>query len=412
MRAAVWGGLWLVLAGTSAWAQDSANAVARLDSLLRAHRYELRLQDGRLSGPGAAFLQREARGTQFIALGEPHNNRDVPAFTTALFRMLAEQHGYNYLAVESGSAMVTPLGRVPRAGHADSVRAYVQRYPNGLQFASDQEIEMLAAVGAISRAGSTRIWGVDQEFGGLHALERLIALAQTPAARALAERVAGRAREYDAQRYPSGNVRYISRMAKAADFDSLAQAFQAQPGSEAAYLISGLQTSHRIYQNNIFARERMSGYASNHEREELMKTRFLEFYREAQRAGDALPRVLLKLGHWHILRGINWGSQYSLGDFVTNFARANDQKSLIIGMWINNASGDYGVLEQYADYAPLSRAAEAASGWVLLDLRPLRPFAHAGRLPLNGEQKRIIFGFDLALLISNSSRATTQVIGR
>jgi hypothetical protein len=115
---------------------------------------------------------------------------------------------------------------------------------------------------------------VDQEFGGLHALERLVVLAQTPQARALAERVTSRAREYDAKRYTEGNTRYISRMAKAADFDSLAQFYVAVPESEAAYLIDALRTSHRIYQNNIFAAERMSGYESNREREELMKTCF------------------------------------------------------------------------------------------------------------------------------------------
>ncbi len=252
---------------------------------------------------------------------------------------------------------------------------------------------------------------MDQEFGGLHLLERLVVLAQSPQARALAERVTLRAHEYDAKRYTTGDVRYISRMAKAADFDSLAQFYGAVPESEAAYLIDALRTSHRIYQNNILSRERMSGYESNREREELMKTRFLEFYREAQRAGDAQPRVLLKLGHWQIVRGINWGRQYSLGDFVTNLARSNDLKSLSIGMWTNNAAGSYGVLKQYADYEPLSRAA-GTDGWVLLDLRPLRPFVHAGRVTLNAEQERIVLGFDLALLVSNTGPATTTVIAR
>ncbi|MGH7459783.1 MAG: hypothetical protein ACREMA_01985 [Longimicrobiales bacterium] len=403
---------WLATAAVSTvQAQAPDTLAARRDSLLQANRYAITLQNGRLAGPGAEFLAREVRGTQFVLLGEPHNNRDVPAFTTALFRMLAEQQNYNYFAIESGSAMVTPLGLPPRAGNIDSVRAYVRRYPNGLQFASDQELDMIATIGGLSKARSTRVWGVDQEFGGLHALERLVTLAQTAEARALAQRVTTRASEYDAKRYPTGNVRYISRMAKAADFDSLAQFFRAEPGTEAAHLINALQTSHRIYQNNIFSRERISGYESNREREELMKTRFLEFYREAQTRGDTWPRVLVKLGHWHIVRGPNWGSVFSLGDFLTNVARHNDTKTLSIAMYLNNAQGEYGAMHTYPDYAYLSRAA-GTSGWVLIDLRPLRRFVHSNRVSLNAEQARIVHGFDIALMLSGTEPANTTVIAR
>ncbi len=391
--------------------QATEDTSARWDSVLKAHRYELQIRNGRLMGPAAAFLDQAVRGTQFVSLGESHNNRDVPLFTSALFRMLSENHGFGYLAIESGSTMVTPLGRAPRVGNADSVRAYARRYPNGLQFTSDQELDMIAEIGRLSRAAGTRVWGVDQEYGGLHMLERLVALAQSPQSRTLAERVTVRAREYDAERHRTGDTRYISRMAKTADFDSLKEVFRAATGSEAAYLIDALQTSHRIYQNNIFARERMSGYESNREREELMKTRFLEFYREAQRAGVNSPRVLLKLGHWHIIRGLNWGRQFTLGDFAANLARANDQKALSIALYLNNDSGNYGVLKQYPDYEPFARAA-LPNGWTLLDLRPLRPFVQAGRIRLNAEQERIVLGFDLALLISNTAAADFATIGR
>jgi hypothetical protein len=80
-------------------------------------------------------------------------------------------------------------------------------------------------------------------------------------------------------------------------------------------------------------------------------------------------------------------------------------------MYSNNAEGSYGVMKTYPDYEYLSRAA-GTSGWVLLDLRPLRPFVHANRINLNAEQRRIVLGFDLALLFSGTAPATATVIAR
>ena len=386
-------------------------AAALLDSLLRAHRYDLSLDRGELAGAGASFLRQATRGAQFVVLGEGHNNADIPQYTSALFRQLARDERFEYLVVESGPAMVAPAARAADSGGLPALQALVRRYPNGLQFVADQELEMFADVVKASRARGLKIWGVDQEFGGLHSLDRLRQIAPNDAARQLVSRVADRARPFDQARYTDGTLRYISRKAEMADFDSLWVAFKPAPASEAARLIEGLRTSHRIYQNNIHAAARMSGYISNHEREELMKTLFLDYYDEARRAGTPLPRALVKMGHYHVIRGRNWGNQYSLGDMLVNLARANGQGAFAIGAYANNQSGDYGILATNADYGVFATA--ATPGRVaIIDVRPLRAFAHAGRIKLTPEQARAVFGFDALLFIGNTTRATFATIGR
>ena len=392
-------------------AQSTVERSALLDSLLRAHRYELTIESGQLAGPGASFLREATRGTQFVMFGEMHNNADVPRYTASLFRQLARDERYEYLVIESGPAIVAPVARAAESGGLSAVQALVRRYPNALQFVADEELEMLADIAKVSRAPGLKVWGVDQEFGGLHALERLREIAPNDAARRLADRVAARARPFDEARYTDGNLRYISRKAEMADFDSLATAFKPAKDSEAARLIDGLQTSHRIYQNNIHAAARMSGYISNHEREELMKTLFLRHYDDARRAGSPLPRALVKLGHYHVIRGRNWGNQYSLGDMLINVARMNGQGAFSIGVYANNEAGDYGVLSSNADYGQFAKA--ATPGRVaIIDVRPLRAYAHAGRITLTPEQQRVVFGFDALLFIGNTTRATFATVGR
>jgi hypothetical protein len=396
----------LVASAIVAFAAPAAGQNATLDSLLLRHRYPLLLGDGRLSGPGAQVLAEAAAGAQFVALGEPHNVKQVPHLTTTLFDLLKERYGFDYVAIEAGPVITRVAASGARRGIADSVYALARRYPNAFAFNTDQELAMIAAVARAAKTSIPPVWGVDQAFGALHVLERLAALAPGVEARRVVERVVEHARPFEATRAP-GERRYISRMARSQDLAELRRVFAPAPRTEADMLLRTLETSHRIYQNNIRASPTvLTGYESNREREEYMKQNFMENYRAAVAAGDSLPRVLLKLGHWHTIRGANWGNVHTLGNFVAELARANGRESLHVALYLNNASGDYGVLSQYADYKPFAEAADP-SGLVLLDLRPLRPYAAANRIAgLTEEQRRIIFGFDLALLIGGAERGT------
>ncbi len=92
-------------AGALAPAAGAQEATAPLlDSLLAANARDLSLENGVLSGEGAAFLLAEASRSQFLALGEEHNALEIPELTTALFPTLQQSAGYQYLAVEQDPA--------------------------------------------------------------------------------------------------------------------------------------------------------------------------------------------------------------------------------------------------------------------------------------------------------------------
>ena len=100
--------------GSSSFAEDT------FDLLVGRHTYELKLDDGRLSGAGANWLRERAAEAHFFMIGEQHATADIALLSTALYRDL-NRLGYRYAAVESGP-WSTPI--VEQLLGADDPRAF------------------------------------------------------------------------------------------------------------------------------------------------------------------------------------------------------------------------------------------------------------------------------------------------
>jgi hypothetical protein len=393
-----------------AGAQPSRPAL-RLDSLFVAHRHALRFDEGRASGPGFDLLVDAATRAQFVVIGESHNVREIPLFTLALFERLHAAAGYRYLGMEDGPHAIAMLVAPGVRGEVARASEVSRRYVNALQFRTDQELQLIAGAGRVSRGGGQPVWGLDNELGTLHLLDALVPLAPDAAASALARRLADSARVYERVRPDDSHPRFINRVLRREDVHALDSAFRrASPG--ARRLVDGLVEAFEIY---AVRREGPTGvYAGNVRRERLMRSQFMRHYAEAQRAGDSLPRVILKFGQWHALRGIlNWGNVEPLGTFLGELARANASESVHVWTGLLNRPGAFWSLDEarFADFHPIA-AAGSADAWWLVDLRPIRPFVAQGLVAdVNEEMRKLVFGFDLALLIGGGSPATTALLG-
>ena len=171
-----------------------------LDSVLRAHRFPIAVTNGVLAGDGAAFLRDATNNVQFFVLGESHYVAQIPEFAMAMFGALHDSHGFNYYAVEYGPVIASMVSRMGIRGRQDLIFSLARRYPHAFQFWDDEEVQAFARIGATSTARSLPIWGVDQEWGALHVLDRLAAIAPTPAARALVDSLAQLARSVESHR--------------------------------------------------------------------------------------------------------------------------------------------------------------------------------------------------------------------
>jgi hypothetical protein len=381
-----------------------------VDSLAVLHSRPLRLVDGRLQGAGADWLLAEAAGAQFVGVGEEHNKKEIPELTTALFRALAERHGFGFLATEQDPTALRGLSAPGARGSRDSVAALAVRYPHAFTFISDQELEMLADVAALSRTRARPLWGVEQAAGATHALDYLLTLGLPAGARAVALSLRDSAYAHEHVRDLAKRGLYLGNPAqgphRTAALRELARAAHPAPGSEAGRVIRSLVMSDSIYRLYLQG----SHYENSLVREEYMKERFMDEYRAAQAGGEARPRVVLKFGQWHLFRGLGPNNYQTLGNFASELARSNGMGTLLVA--VAGHPGADGAKERAGQervFAMLGRTAPA-DAWTVVDLRPLRP--HYARLSrdlapeVNDWFRRYVFGFDALVLVGGIHPAT------
>ena len=399
----------LVAVHPAAAGGQQSRATLRLDSLFLAHRHALRFDGSRATGPGMELLVTAASRAQFVMVGESHNVREIPLFTLALFDRLRPA-GFEYLGMEDGPVAIEQLVVTGARGDLAKLAEHSNRYVNALQFRTDQELELMAGVLRTSRAPVAPVWGLDNEWGTLHLLEPLVRLAPDARAAAIARRLADSARAYERVRPGDARPRFINRVLARADVRALDEAFRgASP--DARKLVDALVEGFEIYA--VRGDGPTGVYAGNVRREQLMRSQFMRRYRAAHRTGDSLPRVVLKFGQWHAMRGIlNWGNVEPFGTFIAELARANGSESIHLWTGLMNRPGEFWSLDEarFSDFHPIA-AAGAADAWWLVDLRPIRPLVALNLVAsVNEEMRKLVFGFDFALLIGGGRPATQALL--
>lgn len=404
-----------------------------LSSVLLAHRATLQWDtDGasagrRLRGAAAEQLINEARQSQFFLIGEDHGGAETARFAEAMFQAIRPL-GYNHIAIEAGPLTGEVLEKGARSGGADAIGAFLRGQPFAVPFFNwREEAEYLAAtVKAVSTADTKPgnqhvVWGLDQEFilsPSIH-LARLTELAKglPPAAQETVREFKARSEAGYAEMVAKKNPNAIWMMQVAtADFDKLAAAFPKE--GEAARIIGELRESAEIYQLWL----RREGYRSNELRAALMNRHFNAFYREAVAHGEAMPRVMMKFGANHMMRGRSFVDVFDLGTFLPELARQNGGRvfqMLVLGRkgHVNNhrpfspdAADKSAVYEPNAevlsfDPTPLFAAA-VPDAWTLLDLRPVRPLLSADQVKVDAALQRILWGYDAVVIIPEVHAAT------
>lgn len=356
----------------------ACNADTTLAEAVRKSSYALEWRDGKLAGPGADWLARAAEGSQFVALAEPHNVKEVPGFAADLLRFLGARQGYGFLALEQGTAAMTAMTTLTE----DAVPR------EALHFDTDEEVALIHAVASIPGSPGARVWGLDRE---IHPQPLLMLLANT---------ADGPCREaaQAAQRSWTNGAREPSDWFRAESARALLQ--RCPDDSLGAASLRAAIDYYRAYA--AAERGEPTGYDSNAIREDWMKEAFRRQYASAQQERERLPRVLVKAGHWHVGRGLNPGDVLSLGSFLTDLAAVEGKTALLINLQPLNPPGQLWSLSDYPAYAPLAAAGDPQH-WVLVDLRPLRGMVHAGVFQVSSEVREN--GVRLRRLAAHGQRA-------
>lgn len=319
----------LIAQSKPAYVTDSEEQYKAVADAFRQNSFSIALADGKLHGSGMEFIARKTQNAQFVLFGEEHYVKEFPQFLSALFSFLHEKDGFNYLAVESDPVSAHMASIPPLRANLDAIGRYAARFPNAFTFPSDQELAMFADAGRVSTAHADPIWGLDQSFGALHALERLKELPgfqRTPEF----DKLLSQAEELDSHRIESDETHYMGHLVKVSDLEAVRNRANTSQRSEARFILDNLVSSAQLY-SYYWSHE---GYKNGFGREQQMKQLFMREYRIAESSGERNPKVVLKLGHWHVFRGLGPSQLQTLGNFVTEFATANGTEAFSIGVYL------------------------------------------------------------------------------
>jgi len=382
-----------------------AQNISLLDSIILANKYEINQKDNQFSGSGMDYILDNCKNAQFVGIAENHNTKEIPIFTSYLFKQLHEYYLFNYMALEQDAVMMKLL-----SSKKNDVVEMAKKYPNGYTFISDQELDLIKDAINISNKKNA-IWGCDQSFGASHSIAHiLISLKDKSKSYDKIEQIYNQIFEKEKVRNLEV-YRYMTDTLKKSDLLSIKKELVKSNIDSLNFYINSLIISDSIYSQII----KKKYFQSRSMRESYMRKRFISEYKNSLTM-DSLPKVLLKFGHYHLMDGFNTGSHSTnIGDLVRNIAQYNNQQSLIINTQIfriDNSDWDY-LEESY----PMFTKHSDVNSWTLFDLRPLQKYQANGLLKgqikkdLINSWENLIYKFDMLLIIGNGGDGTWNTTG-
>lgn len=373
--------------------------------------WEISFGPNGLSGPGADILRPEIARSQFVALGEDHGFADSPELGRGLAAEM-KKHGRTYHAVEIGSWTNKAVQQALRTDGVTGVATLVAGKPIAIPFVSNREDAMLANDFA-EPEGTVDLWGIDQEFIGAPTilLEELKTMAPNAAAREATNSLLQKDRAAVAAADQKG---LLMLSAPPETFAELRAKFTGS--SEAQDIIDSLAKSAAIYQHNNAGRY----FANNADRIALMHGLFLQQYHEAE---EPAPRVLLKMGAYHLGRGTTPTKMFDIGSLLPGLAASNKMQSLHIAFsglggeqltmrpspegYTQVKAVDDKIITPIFEAAQIDSARIGDTGHYLIPLEPIRrKMESKGINGLSTFGKFVVLGFDYIVTTKAAKAAT------
>lgn len=302
------------------WLGVSLLAAVSMADAAPPQTFGLRIEDGKLAGPGADIIRGQLAKAEFILFGEEHGFADSPIVLRAIARE-ARPLGFKYHVVEVGPLSTRMIRETLSKDAISGLHKLVHEVPLGIPFLCLRDDAELASdfLGQDAK-GTPFLLGVDQEFIGsptFH-LKRLVEIAPNDGARAAATKLLSEEKEATSK---ADQKNFLMTRVHDADLDTLAAQFKGQ--DEAQNIIAELKESAAIYQLWMSGRN----YENNARRARLLAKNFLAAFKSM---ADPQPKIVFKMGLEHVALGTTTVNTIDLGTLATSIARANGQTTLRI----------------------------------------------------------------------------------
>jgi hypothetical protein len=332
-----------------------------------------------LHGSGEAILLKEADQHQYFLLGELHGENEIPDLMSDLWPQLW-QEGYRHVAAEVSPWAATHLQMSAAKDPIPVPGLWTRAQAAGMsRFAAPHEAVL---------------WGCDNEEEQPDRLIRQIAL-QNPKDARLQDMLGIVSNGYDRKRAPE-----LLRLALSDRPDN-----DVQVGGESLW-----KNTLDTFKVEALRSDPNTRYLASDERERVLKDYFLSHLKR-----ESQGKVLLRFGRNHLHRGLDARGISTLGNFVSEWALAQGQSVVNIGVFAAGgkeylAGQTFDADERQDELAFALLASLSGNDATLFDLRDLRPILHAipseKRTPLETNLTYWADGYDFLLCYPSVSPLT------
>jgi hypothetical protein len=352
------------------------------------------------AGRGWDWLVQEARDARFTLIGEEHGVAETAQFSAALFNALRGS-GYNRIAVEVSPVIAQDIEAAARRSGLQGIVDFLTAPGTWTFYNLREEAQFLADVIKAAPRSERVLWGFDREiFSDRYLISKLEARVPQRAREAFT-----RLKEASTNAWAQGNIFTMSQDPAVV---SAVRAAWPNPDTESDTILSTLEESLAI---NVAART--SNWAYSQRRTQWNRDNLATPLREEQ-GRKVPPKVMLKFGYNHMIRGANYVNVFDLGAMADEVAALTGDRAFHI--LVLPGPGSYQAVpgpkfsfvpvssEEFDEFKAgdqrLTRVLSNANatGHEVIDFRVLRPLAQRGLEGWNPDVVRTIHGYDAAVI--------------
>ena len=386
-------------------AQAQTSPQATLLEALRKNRLPLTMSDAP-AGRGWDWLVQRARAARFTLIGEEHGVAETARLSAALFDALRGS-GYSRMAIELSPIIAQDIEAAARRNGLQGILSFFAAPDTFSPMYLREEAQFLAAVVDAAPRGEHVLWGFDRElFSDRYLISRL------------EPRVPRRARESFTRLKEASTNSWAQReknpgppflFAQDPAIVSAVRAAWPNPDRDSDTILRTLEESLAI---NAVARTG-TAWDSAERRAQWMRNALAARLREERGRGSS-PKVLMKFGYNHMIRGANYVNIFDVGAMTDEVAALDGGRAFHI-LVLPGPGSRQAVLGPGRSFGSVSsdefdefRAGDQrltrvlsnadATGHEVIHLRPLRTLAMRGLEGWNPDVVRTIHGYDAAVI--------------
>jgi len=368
------------------------------------------MTDGRPAGTGWDWLVREARNARFTLIGEEHGVAETAQLSAALFTALRAS-GYSRFAIELSPIIAQDVEAAGRRNGVQGIEDFLTGSVTFTFYNLHEEARLLADVIQAAPRNERVLWGFDREVFNDRYLISKLEPRVPPGARAAFARLKEASTSAWALYERSRNPDDMFILSADSGVVAALRAAWPNPDRESDAVMRSLEASLAIE-----TAERGGGaWPYMERRAQWGRSNFAALLRAES------PKILMKFGYNHMIRGANYFNGFDIGAMADEVAALTGDRAFHILVLpgpgsrqaVLGAGGFSSVASEEVDEfragdQRLTRVLSNAnaSGHEVIDLRPLRRLAMRGLESWNADVVRTIHGYDAVVIWKGAHAAS------